>query len=186
MTHVHGEEDVQEEHIHGEKNAHMWMNVHQYIKQVDNICESLVAFDQAQKQVYEKNAMQYKEKLIKVQKKQNELLPNTTGIEVIIFHEAFAYFVQMLDMEVIHSLSLDEDTALSAGELAEVIEEVKRHKIPYLFVEEAYIQTAQLVASETGAEIVCLNPMTQGEDDLSAYIDDMLENLYVLETYVRN
>ena len=169
------------EHSHGEKNAHVWMNVDQYGKQVDTICEALKVFDPAQKQIYEKNAMQYKEKLMKVQEKKSELLYYTSGMEVIIFHDAFAYFSQMLNMEVIHSLSLDEDTALSAGELAEVIEEVKLHQIPYLFVEEAYVQTAEIVAAETGAEVVCLNPMTQGEDVLTAYVDMMLENLYILE-----
>ena len=200
VTHVHGEEsdvheeeqghldgeivDAQEEeieHSHGEKNAHVWMDVEQYVKQVDNVCEALKSFDPAQKQLYEKNARQYKEQLMQVQEKQNELFPYTSDMEVIVFHDAFAYFSQMLDMEVIHSLSLDEDTVLSAGELAEVIEEVKLHQIPYLFVEEAYVQTAELVAVETGAEIVCLNPMTEGEDVLTAYVDSMLENLYVLE-----
>ena len=157
------------------------MDVEQYVKQVDNVCEALKSFDPAQKQLYEKNARQYKEQLMQVQEKQNELFPYTSDMEVIVFHDAFAYFSQMLDMEVIHSLSLDEDTALSAGELAEVLEEVKLHQIPYLFVEEAYVQTAELVAVETGAEIVCLNPMTEGEDVLTAYVDSMLENLYVLE-----
>lgn len=206
VAHVHGEEtgtheetlehideetvDVHKEeetgHTHGDKNAHVWMNVEQYVKQVDNVCEALKAFDSAHKQIYEKNAMLYKEKLIQVNEKRNELLTYTSGMEVIVFHDAFVYFADMLHMEVIHSLSLDEDTALSAGELAEVIEEVKLHHIPYLFVEEAYVQTAELVAAETGAEIVCLNPMTQGEDTLTAYVDVMLENLYVLEEKVNN
>ena len=174
------------EHVHGEKNAHVWMNVDQYGKQVDTVCEALKTFDPAQKQIYEKNAMQYKEKLMKVQEKKNELLYDTSGMEIIIFHDAFAYFSQMLNMEVIHSLSLDEDTALSAGELAEVIEEVKLHQIPYLFVEEAYVQTAEIVAAETGAEVVCLNPMTQGEDELTAYVDSMLKNLNVLEEKLKS
>ena len=191
VTHVHGEEaDVHEEetehtHMHGEKNAHVWMDVNQYRKQLNNIWEALRTFDPAQKQIYDKNAMQYKKQLIQVKEKQNELLTYTSGMEVIVFHDAFAYFADMLNMEVIHSLSLDDDTALSAGELAEVIEEVKLHHIPYLFVEEAYVQTAELVAAETGAEIVCLNPMTQGEDVLTAYVDSMLENLYILEEKIK-
>lgn len=189
VAHVHGEEDGHEEekeHTHGEKNAHVWMHVDQYVEQVDNVCEALKTFDPAQKQIYEKNAMQYKEKLLQVQEKRNELLTYTAGMEVVVFHDAFVYFANMLDMEVIHSLSLDEDTALSAGELAEVIEEVKRHHIAYLFVEEAYAQTAELVAAETGAEIVCVNPMTQGEDVRTAYVDVMLENFCVLEEKIKN
>ena len=182
VEHVHaGEEEHEHEHEHGEENAHVWMSIEEYLLQVDNVLHALESFDPAQKQTYRKNAEHYKEELAKVQEKQAELLTQTSGVELIIFHDAFAYFAKMLDMEVIHSLPLDEDTALSAGELAEVIEEVKLHQIPYLFVEEAYAQTAELVAAETGAEIVCLNPMTQGAKDLNSYVDMMLENLYVLE-----
>ena len=190
MEHAHDEEvdghEEEMEHTHGEKNAHVWMDVEKYVKQVDNVCEALKAFDPAQQQLYEKNAKQYKEKLTVVQEKRDGLLQDTTGTKVVIFHEAFAYFAHMLGMEVIHSMPLDEDTAFSAGELAKIIEEVKLHNVLYLFVEEAYVQAAELVAEETDAEIVCLSPMTQGEDTLTAYVDAMLHNLSILEEKLRN
>ena len=184
--HIHeGEEPSETEeghaHTHGAENAHLWMSVDEYLLQVDNVTQALCEFDPAHKAIYLENAADYKERLAVIEETRGVLAEQTSGMEVIIFHDAFAYFAKMLKMEVIHSLPLDDDTALSAGELAEVIEEVKRHQIPYLFVEEAYAQTAGLVAAETGAEVVCLNSMTQGEDTLTAYVEDMLENLSVLE-----
>ena len=186
VEHVHeGEECLETEedhaHTHGAENAHLWMSLDEYRMQVDNVAQALGEFDSAHRAVYLENAAEYKERLAVAEEKREDLLLHTSGIEVIIFHDAFAYFAKMLGMEVIHSLPLDEDTALSAGELAEVIEEVKYHQIPYLFVEEAYAQAAELVAAETGAKVICLNPMTQGKDELTAYADAMLENLSVLE-----
>ena len=88
---------------------------------------------------------------------------------------------QMLDMEVVYSLALDEDTSLSAGTLAHVMEEVQLHQIEYLFVEEAYKQTAELIAEETGAIVYCLNPITHGSGELTDYVDSMMKNMELIE-----
>ena len=47
------------------------------------------------------------------------------GQEVIIFHEAYAYVAKDYGLEVAMVMDLDEERQVSAGEVAEVLEEIK-------------------------------------------------------------
>lgn len=179
--HEYENEHEEEEHIHGTENAHIWLDIENYRIQLENIKNALCTFDSENAVVYEKNFQNYTEELFVLQEKREELKAQTAGKEVVIFHDAFAYLAQMLDMEVIHSLALDEDTSLSAGTLAHVMEEVQLHQIEYLFVEEAYKQTAELIAEETGAVVYCLNPITHGSGKLTDYVDSMMKNMEIIE-----
>ena len=86
---------------------------------------------------------------------------------------------------MLHGVDLDAESALSAGELAELADEVRFHNVQYFFAEEATGNTAVQLAKETGSNVIFLDPITSGPDKLDAYLTAMRQNLDMLLTYCK-
>lgn len=181
--HHHGEDEGEgEEHDHGEWNGHYWLSTKRYMQQIDNIGAGLMKKESAYKKDIEGNVSNYKKKILQLQEESKEQLANMDQLHVIIFHDAFAYLAEEVGVEVVHAVNMDENTALSAGEMAEVVEEVKKEKIKVLFTEEQYSDSiAKGVAEETGAKVYSIDTLVSGEFHKDAYINGMKENIKVLK-----
>lgn len=193
-NHDHGEEDhgheaeqeaSQDEHSHEEhshaENGHVWMDVEHYRTQLATVKEELKQLLPEQTEALEAAAAAYDGKLNVLSVEMAGLKKKTKGIPVVIFHEAFAYLAESLDMEVLMALSLDEETVPSAGEIAEVIEEINYHGYAVIFIEEAYAEHAQKILAETAAEVVYVNPLTTGDGGVDSYISGMWSNLEAIQ-----
>ena len=75
---------------------------------------------------------------------------------------------------------MDADTALSAGEIAELTDEVRYHGVKYFLAEETGRAAAEQLAAETGAQVIYLNPLTEGGAAADSYLQGMRENLELL------
>ena len=64
-------------------------------------------------------------KLESLQEEADTLVPQTKGKNIIIFHEAYAYVAEQFGMHVSYVMDLDEERQVSAGEVADVISEIK-------------------------------------------------------------
>ena len=104
---------------------------------------------------------------------------------MVIFHEAFAYLAESLDMEVLMALSLDEETVPSAGEIAEVIEEIKYHGTALILIEESHAEYAEKIKAETAAAVVFLDPLTTGDGAADSYLAGMQANLEAVREAVK-
>lgn len=165
-----------EAHSHAE-NGHVWMDVELYRTQLATVKEELKRLLPEQAGALETAAEEYDGKLNTLSVELADLKKKTKGIPVVIFHEAFAYLAESLDMEVLMALSLDEETVPSAGEIAEVIEEIKYHGYAVIFIEEAYAEHAEKILTETAAEVVYLDPLTTGDGGADSYISGMWSNI---------
>ncbi len=168
--------EAEAEHEHSE-NGHVWMNPDYYWQQVDNVCKQLVRIFPEQGFDIAKNATRYGVHVLTLGSTCDENLFLTKGKYVVSFHEGFAYFAERLGMEVIATISLDEETLPSAGEIAEVIEEIKYHGQAVIFIEEMYKSHAEKIVAETGAEVIYLDPLTTGDGNLRSYLDGMRLNI---------
>lgn len=183
VGHSHNHEEAEEhddhdheEHSH-EENGHVWMDVERYRQQVVAVKEALQQLLPEQKTALEEAASDYDAKLQTLAQCVSELKEDTNGLPVVIFHEAFAYFAESLGMEVLVALSLDEETVPSAGEIAEVIEEIRYHGGAFVFIEQEYAAYADKILAETDASVVYLNPLTTGDGSLDSYYEEMQKNL---------
>lgn len=187
--HSHGEHETGDEtehdeahhgdHFHAE-NGHVWMDVERYRMQAVTVKESLQQLLPEQKEALEEAAAVYDAKLQTLVNYTEELREYTEGKHVVVFHEAFVYLAESLGMEVLAVLSLDEDAVPSAGEIAEVIEEINYHGGAYIFIEREYAEYADKILKETEAAAFYLNPLTTGDGARDSYYDDMLKNLDTL------
>lgn len=175
------EESHDHVHNHSAINGHVWMNMEMYQQQIATVAAYLSEYDSENAVYYENNAKTYIDKVKALQNEYESLKDLTSGKEVIIFHDAFAYLADELGMEVVHAVDTDSETALSAGELAEVVEEIKLHSIQYLFTEEQYsTKIADQVSSETGAKVYVMDSLVTGESDKDTYLNGMKQNLELL------
>ncbi|MDD5936039.1 MAG: metal ABC transporter substrate-binding protein [Clostridiales bacterium] len=181
------EDHVQEEHdhdhhLHSDINGHVWMNMDLYEQQINTVAAYLSQYDTGNATIYKKNAEAYIGKVKELKQEFADVRELADGKEIVIFHDAFAYLAQQLNMEVVSVVETDSESALSAGELAEVIEEIKLHNIQYLFTEAQYSTlVANRVASETNAKVYVMDSLVTGKADKDAYLNGMRSNLEMLK-----
>lgn len=175
------EEDPDHEHTDEEYNAHVWMNMEYYLIQIENIVNSLCELDTEHAKVYKENGLKYSKKVEALKEEYKKLLSLNEDKKIVIFHDAFAYLAKEFNLNIIHTVNMDSETALSAGEIAEVVDEVREENVQVLFTEEQYrTSIASNIADETGAGVFVIDSGVTGNMDKDAYLNSMENNLKVL------
>jgi len=173
--------ELEDAHDHGDYNAHVWMNIGNYMQQVDNITTGLSNADSEFALEYAVNAADYTQNLTDLKMEADNIMSSLCGEKVIIFHDAFMYFADEYGMEVEYVIDMDENTTLSAGQIATLVEIIKEEDIHILFAEEQYgTNIASTVGSETDVDIFILDSLVTGEDNPDSYITGVKKNLEVL------
>lgn len=193
--HEHGDADHEDanhedadhaHHDHGDVNAHAWMSVELYRGQVQAIAQGLCKADPTHEAEYLQNADTYDTKLAEMQDEQQEIAGEIAGTPVVLFHEAYEYVAQDYDLPVAYVLDLDEERQVSAGEVADVLEEIKAQNVKVILAEELYGQKmAQTVQSNADVQVLYLDPLNRGEYDPDSYLNGMEYNLELLRQLIR-
>lgn len=178
--HEHEEEEHDDGHNH-EENSHYWVSISLYIEQVKNVAEQLGKIDEKNKDLYERNAQKYIEKLTTLKKQMHEQLDDLPNKNIITFHEAFEYFADEFDFDIVAVIEREPGTYPSSKEVAEIIDLVKEKDVKAVFVEPQYSRSAaDTIARETKVEVYSLDPIVTGSDDIDSYIKIMTENMNTL------
>lgn len=181
--HGHEGEEAHEEDEHNhDVNAHAWMSVVNYRKQVENIATGLAEIAPEYADAFLANAGEYDGKLEELQVEQEALLSLTSEQEVVLFHSAYEYVAKELALEVAFCMDLDEERQVSAGEVAEVLEVVEHHGVKYIFAEALYgTDMCEMVQKEADVEVIYLDPLNRGEYTKDSYLEGMRTNLKQIE-----
>ncbi len=176
------EETDGHDHDHGDENAHAWMSVSRYRTMVSTIAEALAKADPTHADQYNANAKEYDGKLAKLEEEQQSLRELTAGKDIIIFHEAYAYVADDLGMNVCYLMDLDEERAVSAGEVRDVISAINNDGVSVILAEELYGKDmGDTVSRETDVNVVYIDPLNRGDYDKDSYIDGMEKNIELIK-----
>jgi ABC-type Zn uptake system ZnuABC Zn-binding protein ZnuA len=140
-----------------EENPHMWFDLALARKYVEKIRDGLIALDPQGKDAYTANAQKY---FVQLTSLEAELKAKIATIpadrrKLVTSHDAFPYFAKAFGFEIVGFAQPEPDKLPSAGELAELIDEVKAAKVPAIFSESGVSpQLAETIAKETGAKVV--------------------------------
>lgn len=181
--HEHDDEESDESHENHshDVNAHAWMSVANYRKQVENIADGLAKAAPKSSESFLANAGTYDRKLEALQDEQEALLNLTKGKETIMFHCAYDYVAEDLGLEVAFCMDLDEERQVSAGEVAEVLEVIEHHDVKYIFAEALYgTNMCEMVQKEADVEVIYLDPLNRGAYEADSYIEGMRNNLKLI------
>ena len=178
-SHAHDEVHA---HDHSGENAHAWMSVKLYRSQVATIASRLAEIDPDNSEAYLQNAREYDQKLEKLQEKQEEIMELAAGKNIIIFHEAYEYVASDYGMNVSYTMDLDEERQVSAGEVAEVIDEIRQNNVSIILAEELYGKNmGDAVIKEADVQVIYIDTLNRGDYDADSYITGMTNNIELIK-----
>lgn len=182
LTMVNASDKVDLIEEEGSQNAHAWMDVTDYINQVQAIADGLAARDSSSAKTYEANAQSYIEKLSALEKEAAEVEKMTTGKDIITFHEAYAYVAKEYGMHIVFTMDLDEERQVSAGEVAEVVSQIKDNGVKIVLAEELYGKDmGDTIERETDAKVYYLDTLVRGEYEADSYLNAMEKNIQIIK-----
>jgi len=143
----------------GESDPHVWHDVTNGIRMVENIRDGLVQADPERAESYRANADRYITRLRELdQWVQGEVarLPETRR-KLVTTHDTFRYFAERYGFEVLGTALGSVSTEVadpSAGEIADLIEDIKAAGVPAIFVENVVNpRLMEQIAAEAGVSL---------------------------------
>jgi zinc/manganese transport system substrate-binding protein len=169
-------------HSHAASDPHAWQSVANVKIYVANIRDALSKADPAGKATYEANAKAYLGKLDALERELRETVAKipADGRRIITTHDAFGYFSDAYGIAFIPA-GISTESAPSAGEVAKIIAQVRKQKIPAVFLENITDpRLMQQIARETGAKIggtLYSDALSEPDGPAPTYIDMMRNNI---------
>lgn len=165
-----------------EKNAHYWLDPHKYIQEIQNITSALSLQDPARAEQYAANAEQYIASIQSLIHHAQALFSNMPQRNVITFHESFAYLCDFLNLSVVHGVTIEGETTLSAGQTRELVDEARESHVQVLLADNQYSLSIPIaVSKEANVPYLALDACVKGGDEADAYLSAMEKNLDALK-----
>ncbi len=143
-------------HHHGDADPHAWQSLANGVIYARNVADGLAAADPAHAQAYRQRADTY---IAKLQALDASVRKSFDAIgadrrKVVTSHDAFGYFGDAYGVTFIPAMGVSTDAEPSAREVAAIIEQVRRDKVPAVFVENiSSPKLVEQIARETGAKV---------------------------------
>ena len=181
---------MEDDHGHGPAatDPHAWQSVSNAKIYVATIRDGLIAADPAGKNTYEANASAYLAKLdaleAEVQAVIGKIPPDRRRI--ITSHDAFGYFGAAYGIEFIAPTGVSTEAAVSARDVAKIIAQIRKQKIPAVFMENVTDpRMMEQIAKESGAKIggrLFSDALSDEKGPAPSYIEMMRNNIHQLAT----
>jgi zinc/manganese transport system substrate-binding protein len=175
-SHGHG-------HGHDDTDPHAWQSVANAKVYVANIRAALIAADPAGKATYEANAAAYLKKLDDLDKEVRDAvaaIPKDRR-RIITSHDAFGYFQAAYGIDFIAPQGVSTESEASARDVGRIITQIKRQKIPAVFLENiSDPRLIQRIAAESGAKVggrLYSDALTAEKGAAPTYIDLIRHNV---------
>jgi zinc/manganese transport system substrate-binding protein len=169
-----------------EADPHAWQSVANAETYVKNIRDALMQVDGADADYFRQNAERY---LAELDALDREVRSDVDTIpperrRVISTHDAFAYFAKAYGIAFIAPLGVSTETEPSARDIAAIIAQVKKDKIPAVFLENITDdRLMRRIAEETGAKLggtLFSDSLTDEKGPVPTYIALVRHNIKAL------
>ena len=176
-------EDAHEGHGHGLEDPHYWFDPVRVKLVVNDIASRLSVLDPDRGDTFRANADVYNAKLDELHTWTEQQVSAVPGEDKLLVtsHDSFGYFANRYGFEIVGVvLSVTTDVEPSAGDLADLVEEVKESGVPVVFGETTVSERlATAVAKESGAELIRLHSGSLGPKSSGAatYFEMMRTNV---------
>ncbi len=165
------------EHEHdGFGNPHVWLDPLNAIYQVEKIRDALIEADRAGAEAYRRNSDLLVEDLHKLDAEIRATVATFKSKDIISQHAAWAYFAKRYGLVEAAVIETTPGREPSPGEIAAIVQTVKKTHAHAVFAEPQLSQkAARVIAAETGVQVFLLNP--QGIPPDYDYLATMRYNL---------
>jgi zinc/manganese transport system substrate-binding protein len=167
-------------------DPHAWQSVANAKIYVVNIRDALSAADPADADAFRANAAHYLTELdaldAEVKAAVDKIPPERR--KVISTHDAFSYFARDYGIQFIAPLGVSTETEPSARDIADIIGQIRKAKIPAVFLENMTDdRLIGRIAAETGAKVggtLISDALTDEKGDSPTYIAMVRHNIRAL------
>jgi zinc/manganese transport system substrate-binding protein len=172
--------------VGSDADPHAWQSVANAMIYVTNITDALVAADPADAEVFRANAQAYLTKLDALEREVRAAVAKIppSRRKVISTHDAFGYFAAAYGIEFIAPLGVSTESEASARDIAGIITEIKREKIPAVFLENiSDPRLIRRISAETGARVggtLYSDSLTGEKGEAPTYIELVRHNIKAL------
>lgn len=172
-------------------DPHIWLDPHNVKIMCKNILDTLCETDPDNKAIYEVNYNNYMVSLDSLDKSYTDTISDLSNKNIVVSHEAYSYLCNAYGLTQTAIDGISADSEPSPEKMMELINFVKENNIKYIFYEELVSKkTAETLASETGTQLLPLNPFEGLTDEEIAngenYITVMEKNLENIKTALMN
>ncbi|MDD5043380.1 MAG: metal ABC transporter substrate-binding protein [Patescibacteria group bacterium] len=173
----------EDEHAHSEEgNPHVWLDPLLAVKEVEKIGGGLMEADPGNKSVYLENSIAYIRKLRDLDKELELGLQDLKTKNFISFHAAFDYFAKRYGLNQVAVLEESPGKEPGAQYIANLINLIKKYKVPALFTEPQYSpKLMETLAADLKLPVFELDPLVTGEFTLDFYEKGMRKNTEILK-----
>ena len=164
-------------------DPHAWQSIANAKIYVANIRDGLGKADPAGKSAYDANAAAYLAKLDALEQEVKTAIGKIPADHrrIITTHDAFGYFGGAYGMEFISPEGVSTDAQPSARDMAKIIAQIRKQKIPAVFMENITDpRLMQQIAKETGAKVggtLYSDALSDAKGPAGTYIDMMRSNV---------
>ena len=174
------------DHDAGSADPHAWQSVVNAKIYIANIRDALIAADPAGADAYKVNATAYLSKLDALDRDVRAAVAKIPPERrsVISTHDAFGYFAAAYGIKFIAPQGVSTESEPSARDIAAIITQIKKQKIPAVFLENVSDpRLMRRMAAETGANIggtLYSDSLTDEKGPAPTYIDMVRHNIKAL------
>ncbi len=179
-------EIINEEHKHEEQHneeiydGHIWLSPKNSIIMFDNILENICKIDPENADYYRKNAKEYRDQILEIDKELEDLTKNASRNEIAVGGEfAYSYLVEEYGINFVSVYTnCGEGEDPSIAKVKSVIDYINNKKLPVVYYEELSEGTvAKMIAEETEAEPLVLYSIHNADPQKDTYVSLMKMNL---------
>lgn len=161
-------------------DPHVWLNPDNAYVQFEAIADAFKEKDPANKDYYEKNLKDCKQK-IKYLKQDLETAGNMfSSHSIVVSHDAYSSLCDLLNVTQISVNGKDNSEEPTPQKMAEIEDYIKENNIKYIFTEPmGTSDIMKAIAKDTDCEILVLDPF-EGNTENKDYFKVMYENIAAL------
>jgi zinc/manganese transport system substrate-binding protein len=167
-------------------DPHAWQSVANAKVYVTNIRDALIKADPEGKAAYEAAAAAYAAKLDVLDREIREAVARVPAArrKVISSHDAFGYFEDVYGIDFIAPQGVSTEAEASARDVARIVSQIKRQRIPAIFMENVSDpRLMKRISDETGAGVggtLYSDALTDDKGPAPTYLDLMRHNVGAL------
>lgn len=180
----------------GDPNPHLWVNPKYAEAYAKLAAQQLSALDPAGKGYYEANLKKYMQRLQELDNVTREVVASIPpeNRKLLTYHDSWAYWAREYGFQVIGAIQPSDFKEPSAQDVAKLIDQIKKVKVPAIFGSEVYpskveeqialeakVKTANTADDELPGENGSANAL-ENKNPQHTYIGMMANNLRIIAT----
>lgn len=162
-------------HVHPDGNPHIQLDPRNIAEVADILAERLMLIDEQNTQSYRQNLDAFQERWKALIAGWNAQATDLKGQKVVVYHNAWAYLVKWLGMDVVAALEPKPGVPPTAAHLEKVLNQVQGQKVRAILVSPyENVDAAQWLSDKAGIPVVHL-PFTVGGSDKAGTLQGLFD-----------